>query len=117
MHDRNSMRLLLLNSGRTVEKGLYLLWCHQTSDERVASDTRYRNHRGFSHVTVEDGTRVGGKIARIVAAFLAEGHTLKTIPWGSLLVLPKDSAVAFEVCHHHAGQLASIANEEKKKAA
>lgn len=93
-YTKASIRRLLNgpNQTRAVKRGIVRLFSFQTGDEQHTTKTRYMNRRGFSVATVKRGSEIARKVLR-------GGY-----------ISYDEFTDAYNICRHHAGQLAEYAN-------
>lgn len=100
MHTKETIKQLLNESDKAVERGLVVLLSRQTADERVNETTRYQNGVGFSAFDAEILTSFAQQIERKTARGIELGKCLSE----------KQMTLARKKIVRYAGQLAEEAN-------
>lgn len=94
-YSRESIKKLLLENDRAVERGIVAIFNRQTSDEKYESATKYRNKIGFNAADSRLGT--------YYATWIKKGNRLDTIHLSK----------ARKLITKYSNQLTDIANEQK----
>jgi hypothetical protein len=93
-YTKESIRNLLSNNDRAVERAMVAIFNYQTADEQSTQHTRHNNNVGFTSWAAKKGS--------YYAKWVLNGRHLTRHHLDN----------ARKIANHHAGQLAKIANGE-----
>jgi hypothetical protein len=99
MLNKNSIANILRTRDEAVDRAMVVLYQRQTQDERIASDTRHSNQRGFS--------AAHAKLGSYYARWVLKGRRLT----GRHLVRAREIAL------HYTGQLLEAAQQKASQRA